>query len=93
MDVQEIVVGIIVVCSLGFILHRILRIIKRIRRNDMPSCGCGCTHCPSSGNCLNEKKIAISSKKIQKCLRIQKIVVPLQPQSRNNDSNWIWFLG
>ena len=56
MDVQEIVVGIIVVCSLGFILHRILRIIKRIRRNDMPSCGCGCTHCPSSGNCLNEKK-------------------------------------
>lgn len=56
MDVQEIVVGIIVVCSLAFILHRILRIIKRIRKNDMPSCGCGCTHCPSSGNCLNEKK-------------------------------------
>ena len=63
MDVQEIVVGIIVVCSLGFILHRILRIIKRIRKNDMPSCGCGCTHCPSSWNCLNEKNSDFIEKK------------------------------
>jgi len=86
MDVQEIIVGIIVVCSLGFIMYRILQIIKRISKNEVSSCGCNCANCPASKSCPSEKNGDFIEKKSIKRLQIQKIVVPLQPQSRNNDS-------
>lgn len=62
MNVQEIIIGVIVACSLGFIFRRMMQIIKRIRKNEVSSCGCGCNNCPVFDKCSNEKKIAISSK-------------------------------
>ena len=56
MNIQEIIIGIIVACALGFILRRIMQIIKRIRKNEVSSYGCGCNNCPVFDKCSNEKK-------------------------------------
>ena len=50
-----------------------------------------------ASKCLSkEKNDKFDKKNIAKHLRIKKIVVPLHPQSRNNDSKDMmkeWFLG
>ena len=55
MNVQEIIVGIIVLGSFVWLVRRIVQYINRIKRNGGTCPGCGCTGCPSAKGCGNEK--------------------------------------
>ncbi len=56
MNIQEIIVGILIIGSFIWIIHSIYRIIKQIRGGTPPTCSCGCGGCPIAGKCKNEKK-------------------------------------
>ena len=56
MNLQEIIVGILIVGCFGWIIRRIYQIIKEIKGKTPPACGCGCSDCPIAGKCQNEKK-------------------------------------
>ena len=55
MNLQEIIVGIIVLGSFVWLVRRIVQYINRIKRNEGPCSGCGCTGCPSAKGCGYEK--------------------------------------
>ena len=55
MNLQEIIVGILIVGCFGWIIRRIYQIIKEIKGKTPPTCGCGCSDCPIAGKCQNEK--------------------------------------
>ena len=56
MNLQEIIVGIIVLGSFVWLVRRIVQYINRIKRNEGACPGCGCTGCPSAKGCGYEKK-------------------------------------
>ena len=56
MNLQEIIVGIIVLGSFVWLVRRIVQYINRIKRNEDACPGCGCTGCPSAKGCEYEKK-------------------------------------
>jgi hypothetical protein len=55
MNVQEIIVGIVVLASFVWLVRRIVQYINRIKRNETPCTGCGCAGCPSAKGCGCEK--------------------------------------
>lgn len=55
MNVQEIIVGIVVFVSFVWLIRRIVQYINRIKRNESPCSGCGCSECPSAKGCGYEK--------------------------------------
>ena len=56
MNVQEIIVGILIMASIAWLARRIYRTIRQIRDKNAPTCGCGCDECPLAKKCQNEKK-------------------------------------
>ena len=56
MNVQEIIVGVLIIASFAWLARRIYRTIKQIRGKNAPTCGCGCDECPLAKKCQNEKK-------------------------------------
>lgn len=56
MNVQEIIVGILIVACFGWIIRRIYQTIRQIKGKIPPTCGCGCDGCPIAQKCQNEKK-------------------------------------
>lgn len=56
MNVQEMIVGILVLVSLLWLIKRIKHYFRQISKDELPCAGCGCAGCPSSGNCISEKK-------------------------------------
>ena len=56
MNVQEIIVGVLIIASFVWLARRIYRTIKQIRGKNAPTCGCGCDECPLAKKCQNEKK-------------------------------------
>ena len=56
MNVQEIIVGVLIIASFAWLARRIYRTIKQIRGENAPTCGCGCDECPLAKKCQNEKK-------------------------------------
>ncbi len=56
MDIQEIIVGILVLASFVWAIRRIVQNVKRIKRNESPCAGCGCDGCPSLKGGICDKK-------------------------------------
>ena len=56
MNVQEIIVGILIIASFAWFVRRIYQTIRQISGKSTPACGCGCGECPLAQKCENEKK-------------------------------------
>lgn len=76
MNVQEMIVGGIIIVCLYLIGKRILHYIKRIKNNELPcsDCGCDCKACchPLSQSCKDEKKRDSIEKNLENPCRIKK---------------------
>ena len=56
MNVQEIIVGILIIVSFAWFARRIYQTIKQVSGKNAPTCDCGCGECPLAQKCENEKK-------------------------------------
>ena len=93
---QEIILGIILFVCIVWTIHRIVLCFKRIKSGEGACEGCSCACSTRTKSCENKKNDDFIEKKSLKRLQIQKIVVPLQPQSRNkrcSEKMKYWFLG
>ena len=96
MNIQDFILIIILLVCIVWIIKRIILCYKQISQGNDPCKGCGCNCTTYYKSSANEKKCVFIEKKNRKRLRIQKIVVPLQPQSRNKRCKREmkdWFLG
>ena len=96
MNVQDFILIIILLVCIIWIVKRIILCYRQISKENDPCKGCKCSCNAYSKTLTDEKKCVFIEKKSRKRLRIQKIVVPLQPQSRNKRCRRKmkdWFLG